>query len=172
MHSETQSLQPQHELVAQGLQKNPGSVQPPLAVHGGAQECVSQTHSLPPVHGEFASQFSGWTGTHAALQSSHVGQLEVAHALHSELGSHAFPQKSVASQAFAHRPTPNRQTPPGHSSCEWHDFDPLPVDAPFDVLAELVLPPPVPSTIWTSAAHPTSRAAARSERRGARIRGA
>lgn len=145
---------------------------PPFAVHAGAHVCDSHRHTFPPVHASFVSQRFGWIGTHAALQSSHAGQLDVAHGLHSLPGSHALPQKSDPSQDFAQSPTPKMQTPPVHSSCDLQDFEPLPVDAAFVAFEDEVLElPPVPSTMFTSAAQPAWRArtASTERRRGVDI---
>lgn len=116
MQAGAQSLHPQHELVAHPTQESPGAVHAPLMVHGGAHVFDSQRQTFPPVQGSSASQRSGWSGAHAATQSAHAGQLDVAHALHALPGPQVVLQKSLASQALAQSPTPKRHTPPGQSS--------------------------------------------------------
>jgi hypothetical protein len=72
-------------------------------------------HTQSSGQGSFSSQRPSLTGAHAATQSLHAGQLELAHSLHTSPGAHASQTPGV--QGGAHCPVAKMQIHPVQSSC-------------------------------------------------------
>jgi hypothetical protein len=112
--AETQFSQPQHEPVAHGSQK----LNPPQStsdVHAGAHARLWNMQTWPAGHGSSSSHLPGWVGEHAARQSSHSGQLDVAQPSHTVPGEQLGQASSL--QASVQVPVEKIQSPPGQSSC-------------------------------------------------------
>ena len=155
-----QAWQTRHAAVPQVAQARLGSSHSPIALQPGTQWGTGskKRHTSPGAQSSCASHCPGGAGTQADLQSSHAGQLDVAHS--SQICP--FGHGGVNPHSMLHVPVAKTQTPPGQSSCDWH-AGPVGVGVVVVPVVLVVvpveppLPPDPPPPVITLPPHPTAR---------------
>jgi hypothetical protein len=105
---------PQHDPVRHSWQSSNPLAHGTSSLHAAVQWLLPKTQTWPGGQGSSSSQRPGSViGTHAAMQSAHFGQLDVAQPLQNDPGPHDS-QKS-APHGAAQTPVEKIQTPPAQS---------------------------------------------------------